>query len=123
SSASLPLERPRPLPRPIGPRPWGGSGSRCRLRRVLSRVLSLGLDLGDDRGILQAGEVNGTQLVVDLVADLRVLGEELRGLRLALADARGAVGEPRAGLVDDAVVDTHGDQLVHLVEADAVDDL
>src|SRR5215471_13280263 len=78
--------------------------------------------LGDRRRSLGIAE-RRAQLVLDFLGDGRVVLEVLSGVVLALADALAAVAVPGTGLLDDAVVAAHVDQLALAADALAVQDL
>src|ERR1700694_1880596 len=72
--------------------------------------------LGDDAGILPDRRF-------DFLGDLRVLLEEELGVLAALAEALAVVGEPGAGLLDDAGLDAEIDELAGLGNALAIHDV
>ena len=62
-------------------------------------------------------------LLLDLVGDIGVLDQEGARVLLALAQLLTLVGEPRPGLADEALLDTHVDQRALLADALAVEDV
>src|SRR5450631_2970959 len=62
-------------------------------------------------------------LLLDLLRHRRILAEELARVVLALADLLALVGVPGAGLLDDAVVDAHLDDLTLARDALVVEDV
>src|SRR6185436_15141917 len=74
----------------------------------------------------QLGTADAEELpnfLFDLVREVRVLPDEQVRVLAALAEADVAVGEPRAGLLDDLVLDTDVEQLTGLRDALAVADV
>src|SRR6478736_2166651 len=62
-------------------------------------------------------------LRLDVGCDVRVLEQEVAGVLLALTELLAVVGVPRAGLLDDAVLDAEVDETALARDADAVQDV
>src|SRR5271155_5561805 len=96
---------------------------RSPFRRVVVLDLGLGLTLfagknlfGDETGILPDRRL-------DLFGDIGIAFEECLGVFAALADALAVIGEPGAGLFDDAGFDAEIDQFAGLGDAFAIHDV
>src|SRR5580765_4468758 len=77
-----------------------------------------GLHSGDFR-IAHEAEL-AADAIFDRLRDVRVFLQELLRVFAALAQTLAAVGEPRAGLFNDSLVDADVDEVAHLRDAFAV---
>ena len=67
------------------------------------------LDLGQRRALLRRGSRK-----LDLLGDVGIFAQEGLGVLAALAEALAVIGEPGAGLLDDAVLDAVVEQFTRL---------
>src|SRR5438552_15018278 len=77
------------------------------------------LHRGDFAGVAGEAEL-AADAVFDRLRDIRVLFQELLRVFAALTEALAAVGEPRAGLLDDALLDAEVEEVAVLRNAFAV---
>src|SRR4051812_28682982 len=105
------------------------SRRRHRFRACSSRDASEVDGGGQDFVMGQVSGYDGTDtellldLLLDLVGHVDVLDQEVAGVLLALAQLLTLVGEPGAGLADEALLDTHVDERAFPADALAVEDV
>src|SRR5216683_7431878 len=84
----------------------------CRIRRLDGR----GFDVANQPEL-------PADAILDRLADVRVVLEELLGILAALTEPLAAVGEPRAALLDDPLVHGEVDEIAGARDALAVHDV
>src|SRR5205085_3940314 len=90
------------------------------LRRLRRRGRHRRLAAFDHRQLRAADAEGAADLAFDLAGQVGVLLDEELGIFAALTEAHVAVGEPRAGLLDDLVLEADVDQLAGLGDPLAV---